>query len=117
MSDIRTKLLLGTTISAVSIMLVMAIGISSEQYTGSNAIASYGMNGHFEIMVVNPDGTTSYAQSDNFITGPAKDNTAALLLEGTAFPGGVPNCILLGTGTAVNTADGVNTALGDTGVK
>ena len=108
---------MGTTISAVSLMLVMAIGVSSVQNSGTTTGTSLGIMGHFEIMVVNPDGTTSYAQSDNFITGNTKDNTAALLLEGTAFPGGVPNCIKLGTGTAVDTADGLNAPLDTTATK
>jgi len=116
MSDIRTKLLLGTTISAVSVMLVMAIGISSEQKV-ADASSTLGLLGNFQIMVQNPDGTTSYMQTDNFIAGVAKDNVAALVILGTAFPGGAPDCIKLGTGTAVDTTDGLNAPLDTTATK
>lgn len=115
MSDIRTKLLMGTTISAVSIMLVMAIGITSEQNTGVAATA-FPMMGHFEIMVVNPDGTTSYAQGDNFITGAAKIDVATAVFEGSALAG-TYNCTRLGTGTPVVGVDGLNGPLATTGVK
>jgi len=115
MSDIRTKLLMGTTISAVSLMLVMAIGITSEQNSGTAGTA-LAMMGHFEIMVVNPDGTTSYTQSDNFISGAAKTDVATAVFEGAALAG-TYDCVILGTGTPIVTTDGVLTALGDTGVK
>ena len=115
MSDIRTKILMGTTISAVSLMLVMAIGVSSVQNSGTTAGTSLGLMGHFEIMVQNPDGSASYVQADNFINGAAKNNVGTALFEGVALL--QPNdCIILGTGTATDASDGIATALTLTGV-
>jgi len=114
MSDIRTKILMGTTISAVSLMLVMAIGISSVQNSGSIAGTSLGIAGHFEIMVVNPDGSASYVQADNFINGAAKTNVGNALFTGATL--NQPNdCIILGVGTPDNASDGIATALTVTG--
>jgi len=115
MSDIRTKLLMGTTISAVSLMLVMAIGISSEQNNVSDASTTFGLLGHFEIMVENPDGTASYAQSDNFVTGAAKTDVAELVFLGNAIAGKY-DCTRLGSGTPVVGTDGVNAAFAVTGL-
>jgi len=117
MSDIHTKLLMGTTISAVSIMLVMAIGISSEQKNEASGNAVLGLLGHFEIMVVNPDGSASYVQADNFVTGAAKTDIAELLFLGNAIAG-VYDCTLLGTNVAALTdaSGNIGTALGTTGL-
>jgi len=115
MSDIRTKLLLGTTISAVSLMLVMAIGISSVN-SGTTAGTALAIMGHFEIMVENPDGTTSYVQSDNFINGAAKTNVGTALFTGVTLL--QPNvCIILGTGAPTDASDGIVAEIATTGVE
>jgi len=117
MSDIRTKLLMGTTISAVSIMLVMAIGITTEQNNVSAGnVAALGLMGHFEIKVVNPDGTISYAQGDNFVNGAAKTDVARAVFFGVAAEPllGTYDCTLLGTNIA-NTLPGANDILNKLG--
>ena len=108
---------MGTTISAVSLMLVMAIGIASVQNTGTTASTPFALMGHFEIMVENLDGTTSYVQTDNFINGLAKTNVGEALFEGVAL--NQPNdCTILGTGTPTNADDGITAGgiLATTGV-
>jgi len=98
-------MLLGTTISAVSVMLVMAVSLSGAQ-TSVPTAATLGLVGHFEIMVTNPDGTVSYAQGDNTVTGPGKDdigNDGFTLLTRV----GPWICTALGTGTNVAAADDI----------
>ena len=109
---------MGTTISAVSIMLVMAIGITSEQNNVSAGnVAALGLQGHFEIKVVNPDGTTSYAQGDNFVNGGAKNDVASHIFTGDGLAG-VYDCTLLGTNpdATLAGADDILNKLGSTGV-
>ena len=113
MSDIRTKILLGTTISAVSVMLVMAVSMASVQNNVPGS-ATLGLVGHFEIMVENPDGSVSYAQGDNTVTGPGKDAIGEDAFEVNAF--GPFICTTLGTGANVAAADDIAGALTNTGL-
>jgi len=111
MSDIRTKIILGTTISAVSVMLVMAVSIGAVQNNVS-APATLGLVGHFEIMVENPDGTVYYVQGDNTVTGPGKDGIGT-----DAFSDGANGpwlCMQLGIGPNVAAADAIFSPLTDT---
>ncbi len=55
MSDIRTRILLGTSISAITIMFVMAAGLSTVTSEASVNDKSFGLNGHVTIMAVNPE--------------------------------------------------------------
>jgi len=112
MSDIRTKLLMGTTISAVSVMLVMAVSMGAVQ-TNVPANSAFALAGHFEIMVENPDGSVAYVQGDNTITGPGKDTLAQNQFDGTTASGPYI-CTQLGTGTNVALADDIATALTNT---
>ena len=72
MSDIRTKLLLGTSISSVTIMLFMAAGFATNTTELFTTELILPLNGHVTVMAVNPDGTVSYAQGDNFILDPVR---------------------------------------------
>jgi len=93
----------------------MAIGFGSVQNSGTAGTA-LGIAGHFEILVENPDGTTSYLQTDNFINGAAKTNVATAVFENVAL-NQPNNCIILGTGNPDDTSNGIVAALGTTGVK
>jgi len=115
MSDIRTKILMGTTISAVSVMLVMAVGMATVQNNVPTAGTALGLAGHFEIMVENPDGSASYAQGDNVVTGPGKNALAEDQFDGSgAGQDGPYICTELGIGTNDPTADDINSVLTDT---
>jgi len=113
MSDIRTKLLFGTTIASVSLMLVMAVSLGAVQINEPEANTSLVVMGHWTVMAVNPDGTTSYSQSDNVVTAAGK-NLAGDRLFDAASGQGVFNCIQLGNGTNDNTEATINAALTDT---
>ena len=113
MSDIRTKLLLGTTITSVSLMLVMAVSLGAVQYNQPSAASTLGLMGHFEIIVENPDGTVSYAQGYNVVTGDGKNAAGDRLFEATGL---IFECIILGNGTNSNTASTINAALVNTGI-
>jgi len=115
MSDIRTKLLLGTTITSVSLMLVMAVSLGAVQYNQPSAASTLGLMGHFEIIVENPDGTVSYAQGDNVVTGAGKDAAGDRLFDSTSTQP-VFNCIILGNGTNSAAAVTINAALVNTGI-
>lgn len=84
MSDIRTKLLLGTSISAVTMMLVMAAGFATNTNEISTSELILPLNGHVTVMAINPDGIISYAQGDNFIFGSGKDLAASALYDPNA---------------------------------
>ena len=112
MSDIRTKLLLGTTITSVSLMLVMAVSLGTVQ-NNPTATSALGVMGHFEIIVQNPDGSAYYAQGDNVVTAAGK-NAAGDRLFDTA--GLVFNCIMLGNGTNSDAAATITAVLVNTGV-
>lgn len=81
MSDIRTKLLLGTSISAVAMMFVMVSGFDLSSNETVVSLSGFPINGHVTMLVVNPDGSTSYAQSDNVIQGAGKDLAASALYD------------------------------------
>ena len=113
MSDIRTKILLGTTISAVSVMLVMAVGMASVQ--ANTPTETLGLAGHFEVVVNNPDGTTYYSQGDNVVVGAGKQAVGDELFDGTAVTSaGQFLCTILGTGTFSATGENLAGALGNT---
>ena len=112
MSDIRTKILLGTTISAVSVMLVMAIGMVTQQEP--TASSTLGIAGHFEMIVTNPDGTVSYVQTDNAFTGDGKEAIGGGSFGDSGAPG--LTCTRLGTGVNDQTAEDLDAVLGTTGV-
>jgi len=96
-------------------MLVMAVSIGSIQNNGPSTGTTLGFLGHFEIMVENPDGSASYAQGDNFVTGEAKNAVGNTVFEGAAHTG-VMDSIVLGNGTAVITEETINAILAITGV-
>ena len=75
MSDIRTKLLLGTSIGAVTMMFVMAAGID---FSNDANVTEMGVPimGHATVMAIHPDGSAQYAQGDNEIMGEGKDIAA-----------------------------------------
>jgi len=110
MSDIRTKLLLGTSIGAVTMMLFMASGIIST----NDSIATtqtFPMFGHVEVLAVHPDGSSSYSQGDNLILGEGKDRAGAFLYDPAGAPGPFV-CIGMGdAGTVVESDDGLTAAL------
>jgi len=105
MSDIRTKLLLGTSITAVALMLALVSGMGLSTSEMSVSETDYKLLGHATVMAVNPDGITSYSQSDNIILTIGRD-AAALRLFGTAPAGTAPFvCIQLGDGAGPVVAD------------
>jgi len=94
MSDIRTKLLLGTSIATVAMMfaLVSSMGIS-ENSVGVQQSSQ--LLGHVEMVFVDPDGTVSYVQGDNLVTEPGLNLAAARLYDANdAAP--TFSCIQLG---------------------
>ena len=105
MSDIRTKLLLGTTMASVSLMMVMAVRLGTIQNNQPSAASTLGLMGHFEIIVENPDGTVSYAQGTNVVTASLKNAAGDRLFEAN---GAIFNCIMLGNGTNSATATTIN---------
>ena len=115
MSDNREKLLLGTTITVVSLMLVMAVSLGAVQNNGPSASTTLGLMGHFEIMVENPDGTVYYAQTDNTVTAAGK-NKAGDDLFGVDARTGPFLCTQLGTGANNVASATITTALTDTKV-
>jgi len=84
MSDIRTKLLLGTSISAVTMMLVMAAGFATNTNEIFTTELILPLNGHVTLMAINPDGSVSYSQGDNVIFGSGKDLAASALYDSNA---------------------------------
>jgi len=114
MSDIRTKILLGTTISAVSVMLVMAVGMASIQ-TNTPA-ETLGLVGHFAVVVNNPDGSAYYSQGDNTVVGAGKLAVGDDLFDGSdANEQGQFVCTRLGIGNPnVAAAEDIATLLTNT---
>ena len=100
MSDIRTKILLGTSISAIAIMFVMASGVGIFANDTSVSETSFLVNGHVTVLAIHPDGSTSYSQSDNLILGSGK-TLASDQLFGLAATGPF-RCIGLGSSNAVD---------------
>jgi len=112
MSDIRTKLLLGTSIGALAMIFVMAAGVDAFETKATTAIQATGINGHVTVMAVHPDGSTSYAQGDNAIVPAGRAQAAAHLFGTTAKPF---NCINIGEGNIAGTPADIDVALTDTG--
>jgi len=106
MSDIRTKLLLGTTLSALAMIFVMAVGVDAFDTKTTTATQPVGLNGHLTVWVVHPDGSMSYSQGDNAIS--TSDQGIRQLIDG-AFTSDPFNCMDIGSGAG--NAGGINTAL------
>jgi len=105
MSDIRTKILLGTSIGSVAlILLVSGMGFSTSDTSVSEQ--GYQILGHVELLAINPDGTMSYSQGDNAVQDGGKDVAAATLFD-AGGAGLTFSCIQLGdsNAVAVGTAD------------
>ncbi len=101
MSDIRTKLLLGTSIGALAMMFVMAAGVGN---FNTSIVDTHSIMGHVTVMAVHPDGSMSYAQADNEILDAGND-LALLRLFDNGAAGDVFDCIRIGNSTAVVTSD------------
>jgi len=96
MSDIRTKLLLGTTLASIAMIFVMAAGVDAFDTKTATVVQSFGLNGHVTVMAIHPDGSASYAQADNaIITGTLTTAANQLFDAGTADPF---DCISIGDG-------------------
>ncbi len=119
MSDIRTKILLGTTVGALAMIFVMAAGFNVLNTETGIAAQSGKLNGHVTLMAVNPDGSTSYAQGDNVIIDAGKVAASIQLFDIANIIGtnaGVFECIVMGSGTpAADGADTIGAALIATG--
>ena len=99
MSDIRTKLLLGTTMGALAMMFVMAVGVDAFDTTTTTAVQPGVLMGHATVMAVHPDGSMSYSQGDNAIIAGGLVPAITQLMDGTvAVAGNVFNCVRIGTG-------------------
>jgi len=96
MSDIRTRLFLGTSIGALAMIFVMAAGVDAFDTKTSTATQSFGLQGHVTVMAVHPDGSVSYAQGDNAIIATGLDFAAAQLFGADATD--AFECIRIGTG-------------------
>jgi len=119
MSDIRTKLLLGTSVGALAMIFVMAAGVDVLNTETGIAAQSGKLNGHVTLMAVHPDGSVSYAQSDNIIIDAGKVAASIQLFDIAniiAADAGVFECIVMGEGTeAADGADTIGLALDTTG--
>jgi len=117
MSDIRTKLLLGTSIGALAMIFVMATGVDVLSTETGIAAQTGKLNGHVTLMAVNPDGSMSYAQGDNIIIDTGKVAASSQLFNATiATAAGTFECIIMGSGDeAADGADGMGTPLVTTG--
>ena len=112
MSDIRTKLLLGTSISAVAMMFVMASGVDIFANDTSASETSFPIIGHVTVLAVNPDGSTSYIQTDNALLGGGKTLAAIQLFDGGTGGAALAeafNCIALGNDGTVDVTTAVLT--------
>ncbi len=114
MSDIRTKLLLGSSIGALAMIFVMAAGVDAFDTKTTTAIQSTVVNGHVTVMAVNPDGSASYSQSDNIKVNAGVDLALLNLFDATAAAAATPfDCIQMGSGAGTsatgNDADLVST--------
>ena len=99
MSDIRTKLLLGTTIGALAMIFVMAVGVDSFKTNTTVSDTEFQIMGHVTVMAVHPDGSVSYAQGDNSIQQLGRDAALLQLFDrGTSATTGVFDCIRIGDG-------------------
>ena len=104
MSDIRTKLLLGTSIGALAMIFVMAVGVDAFNTESTIAVQSGALNGHATVMAIHPDGSTSYVQTDNIIVDAGVDIAIQNLFDGTAIGVAIPfDCIEMGSGAGTST--------------
>ena len=98
MSDIRTKLLLGTTIGALAMIFVMAAGVDSLKTNVSVVESNVPvLLGHVTVTAVHADGSMSYVQTDNVIQNLGRDAALLQLISGTGA-GGEFDCMRIGTG-------------------
>ena len=98
MSDIRTKLLLGTTIGALAMIFVMAAGVDSLKTNVSVVESNVPvLLGHVTVTAVHADGSMSYVQTDNVIQNLGRDAALLHLISGTDA-GGEFDCMKIGTG-------------------
>ena len=105
MSDIRTKLLLGTSIGAVAMIFVIAAGFGAIQFNTSATETGLIM-GHVTVMAVHPDGSTSYSQSDNLILDAGRNEAFNQLFNGSRTDAsGEFDCMRLGNATTPALAD------------
>jgi len=110
MSDIRTKLLLGTTLASIAMIFVMAAGVDAFDTKTATVYQSAGLNGHVTVMAIHPDGSASYAQADNaIIAGTLTQAANQLFDDATADPF---DCIRIGDGdgTGNDIQDQMNSA-------
>jgi len=113
MSDIRTKLLLGTSIGALAMIFVMAVGFDTFDTKTGIAVQGTMLNGHITAIAVHPDGSMSYAQGDNAIQDTGLDPAASQLFDaGTAGAGNVFDCIRIGTGSVAGDPLTIDTVMG-----
>ena len=100
MSDIRTKLLLGTSIGALAMIFVMAAGVDPLKTNVSVVESSTPiLMGHVTATAVHTDGSMSYVQADNVIQDLGRDAGLLQLFSSTAGTGEF-DCVRIGTGAA-----------------
>jgi len=98
MSDIRTKLLLGTSIGALAMIFVMAAGVDPLKANVSVVETSTPMlMGHVTAVAVHTDGSMSYVQGDNAIVNIGRD-AALLQLFASDTADDRFECVRIGTG-------------------
>jgi len=110
----RTKYLIGTTITSLALMtaaLVWALPLVDDK---TSATELSGIYGHVTIMAIHPDGSADYIQGDNTIQAEGKTAAAAQLWNDGGIAGF--NCITLGTDTATALADDNSASTADSGV-
>jgi len=112
MSDIRTKLLLGTSIGALAMVFTMAAGVDVLNTESGTAMESGKILGHVTALAVHPDGSMQYLQTDNLLNNPGLDGALVHLFS--AGGNGAFNCIRMGSGAA-GTLTVMNTNLVGTG--
>jgi len=113
MGNMRTKYLIGTTITSLALMtaaLVWALPLVDDK-TSINELS--GIYGHVTLMAIHPDGSAAYIQGDNAIQFEGSTAAASELWNDGGIAGF--NCITLGTdATAATDADSTGTT--DSGV-
>jgi len=99
MSDIRTRLLLGTSLASIAMIFVMAAGVDAFDTKTTSAIQASGINGHVTVMAVHPDGSISYSQGDNLIVVASLTAAQKQIHDAsTVAVGLVFDCMRLGSG-------------------
>jgi len=115
MGNMRTKYLIGTTITSLALMtaaLVWALPLVDDK-TSINELS--GIYGHVTIMALHPDGSADYIQGDNLIQVEGMTEAALRLWTDSAGTAGF-NCITLGTNSDDPTTED-STGRQDSGVK